>query len=275
MGHWTEIEPSEGPGLRLAAVGTSDSVATAELVTACLTEAGIAGDCVPIDIPLPEFRDCTQHLREVGFRGVLASGGHRVEAAMLAERYSVSRLSMGVANVLSFRGGIFAQNTEVTALSHLLQPIPAGKALVLGSGAGARSVTAALFEGGWSVRVWNRSPTKLRPLRTLFARYGNVELVYAPDPTDCKLIVNCTPLGAKAGECPPLEWKHVRPKTVFLDFVARRVATEFLRTARSRGLQGIDGRQIVVETMATSLEWLFGGTLPRTNMLGTVGLKGD
>jgi shikimate dehydrogenase len=273
MGDWKEIGPAAPPKSRIAVIATADSASMAALARVCLADANIEADCIELDIPVSESRSCIQHLKEQGLRGALVCGPHRVEAAQMAERFSMARLSMGVANVLSFKAGIFAQNTEITALSHLLRPMEPGRALILGSGAGARSVVAALYDANWSVRVWNRNPTKLRPLRSLFARYGNVELVYTPDPTDCRLVVNCTPLGSKVGECPPLDWNSVRPKTVFIDFVVRRVATDFLRTARSKGLQVIDGRQIVVESTASALEWLFDGTMPRGKMLELLGLK--
>lgn len=194
-----------------------------------------------------DFPDCIRHLRECNFVGAWINNPFKIQAGRLSEGFSVNRETMGLANVLDLRGGVTAYNTEINAINQLLKDLQPATALVLGCGQAARSSVMALYQLGWKVRVWNRSARKAQPFKTLFARYGQTQVLYEPDPTGCALVINATPLGARAGEQPPLLWKFVRPKTVFLDMVTRQVPTDFLRNAANRGLPIIDGRLVQAE----------------------------
>ena len=274
MGDWAALKRMEGNTLRFAVLATgAEPTQFADMIGAGLWASKISCEGHSIAVEVPDFEPCVRHLAEIGFRGVIVLGAHRVEAARLGAKFFLAANSMGVANALSLQGTqIYAQNTEITAITELIKDIEPTKALVLGSGAAARSVITALFEAGWKVRLWNRSALKARPMIPLFARYGKIEQVYQPDPAECRLVVNCTPLGAKAGECPPLEWGHVRPKTTFLDLVIRRVPTDFLRNAANRGLKAIDGRHVIVESGAEALDWWTGTKVDRAPMREIQGL---
>lgn len=274
MTDWTTVRSGDPSVLHFAILTQlADIDPLVDMMQVGLRAGEVACQGHGIQVEPTDFEPCIRSLTSAGFRGVLALSGHKVEAARLGERFFVAKNSVGVANALSFQGDrIYAQNTEVPAIGHLIKDLEPAKALVLGSGAAARSVVMALFEAGWRVRLWNRSAMKARPMLALFARFGKIELVYQPDPAECRLVVNCTPLGAKAGECPPLEWGHVRPKTVFLDMVNRRVPTEFLRNAANRGLRAIEAREVIVESGALALEWWTGKALDRIPMRESVGL---
>jgi shikimate dehydrogenase len=235
-------------------------------------EGGPKGEAVRLDTTAPEFEECIRHLSACGFRGVFVTNPFKVSAARMAERFFVVKHSLGVANTLLFEGGIYAQNTEVPALMESLKDVPPATALVLGAGSGARSVVMSLLELGWKVRVWNRSGMKARTILTLLRRHGQVDLVAEPDPIGCTLIVNATPLGRKIGEQPTVVWQHAKPKSVALDLVYRRVATEFLRSAAQRGFRCIDGRNLLVEQAALALQWWTTGPAPRDVMRKAAGL---
>ena len=273
-GDWLQIAPAKGEVA--IAVVASGSVPTAQVE---LLQRGFEAAAVParvegLDLNANEFDGCVRHLQRIGFRGVFAMGLHRASAGHIGEKFYMNKNSMGVANgLLLTNDRIFAQNTEIPSISTLISHLEPSKALVLGSGNAARSVLMALFDAGWKVKVWNRSALKVRPLQTLFARYGTIDLATQPDPTDCRLIVNCTPLGAKAGEEPPLLWRHVQPRTWFLDLVQRRVPTEFLRSASMRGLKTTDGREVAVEAAAEVIDWWLERRIDREAMRLSVGLR--
>lgn len=273
MTDWSQLSQVEQTELHFAVLTSSDQPDSyCTMLEAGLASAGVSAKGHGITVT-SDFEACVRHLASIGFRGALALDSTRVEAARMGEKFFLANHSMGVANALSFQAGrVLAQNTEVPSIASLISEVEPGKALVLGSGAAARSTIMALFELGWQVRLWNRSALKARPMIPLFARFGKIELIYQPDPAECRLVVNCTPLGAKAGQSPPLEWGHVRPKTVFMDLVVRRVPTDFLRTATSRGLAAIDGRNVIVESGAKALEWWTGKTIDRGAMRVAQGL---
>jgi shikimate dehydrogenase len=274
MATWHELARQEHTATRIAVVGHGvDMSAHVSMFEAALSSLDMPSQVVPLDVSKSEFEACVRHLEAVGFGGVAVLHPHKVDAARVAERFWVSKYALGVANALMLSGGIFAQNTEVEALVRVLNAMEPTTALVMGTGHAARSVVMALFSMNWKVRVWNRNALKSRPIQTLFKRFGEVELLPNPDPSGCKLVVNATPLGAKIGEQPPLQWQHVQPRTVCVDLVYRRVATEFIRNARLKGLTAVDGREILVEQAALSLEWWIGRAVPRVPMRAAVGLK--
>lgn len=268
--------PDDGDGaLRYAVIGFSASTSSVvPVLNAAFKALGAPARVEPLEMPEDEFEECVGHLVKIGFHGASIQNPYKVHAARIAERFWVVRHSLGVANALKFEGGVFAQNTEVPGVAQCLAKIPPGTALVLGAGQAARSVALALLDGGWRVRAWNRNAMKTRLLRTLMARYGEIELVTMPDPSGCTLVVNATPIGTKIGEQPPLKWEFVKRGTTFCDLVHRHLPTEFLRNASNRGLATIDGRELVVEQAAEAVEWWLGGTAPRAEMRNAIGLRG-
>ncbi|MBS1716437.1 MAG: hypothetical protein JSS72_01745 [Armatimonadetes bacterium] len=216
---------------------------------------GLGGRYFHFAVEQSDFHPLVEQLREWGFVGANVAEPYLVMAARLAPKLFVSRFSLGVANVLHFSDEIYAMNSEVHAFGTILSGVTPGRALILGSGRSAREAGLYLLDAGWKVRVWSQSLRRMKLLQSTLARYVPIEICAAPDPSDCSLVINCTNIGRKAGEKPPLEWRAVRPRTAFIDTVYRRVPTEFLREASLRGFRTVDGREVIVESLAAS--WHF------------------
>lgn len=272
MQPWQELRPSTS-ALRLAYVaGDVEADPVPMMLTLALREMDIPSEVSPCSVDPEEFESCIDHLRSIGVRGVVVGNPHKATAAKIAHKFYVAKLGLGVANALTLGTETYARNTEVTAFMGALEGLESGTALVMGSGRGARSVVLGLFEKGWQVRLWNRNAIHMRPFVTLFERYGQIEMLSQPDPSGCRLVVNATALGAKAGEQPPILWERARPKTVAIDLVYRNVATEFLRQAAQRGFKTVDGRWLVSEALAQALEWWTQREVPREPMHRAIGL---
>lgn len=270
---WHELAPDHQGRLRIAVVGAgADTTLIPGVLTAALKEMGLPSQVVSLEAEPEEFDGCINRLRDCGFKGVSVGNPHKPMAAKLASEFFLVKHSLGVANALTLGSRITAQNTEVPAFQHLIADYDPSTALVMGSGRAARSVVMGLFEAGWRVRLWNRNALRSRPFLTLFQRYGKIEMATQADPTGCAMIVNATPLGAAAGEQPPVKWTHARPHSLAVDLVFRGVATEFLRAAMQRGFKTMDGRELVVEQAALALEWWTGKKAPREPMRGAAGL---
>lgn len=231
---------------------------------------GLRVELVEVEPDATDFDEAVQSLRDAGLRAAAVGNPHKVLAARIGEKFFMARESVGVANAILFENEIYARNTEVTAFVNSISGFEPGKALVMGTGQVARSVCMGLFHTGWKVRSWNRNINKTRVLQTMFKRYGDIEAATMADPSGCRLVVNATPVGAKAGEQPPLQWNHVQPRTVVCDLVIRRVPTELLRAASLRGLNTIGGKQLMVEQAALAVEWWTGSEPPREAMLASL-----
>jgi len=273
---WTELKRDDTKGVRIAVVGGNlrESLLPG-MIRGGLEAAGVAHEVVPIQVDEHGFEACIEHLREIGFRGAAIASPHKVNAARMAEKFFLVRTALGVANGLSFEAnGIFAQNTESPAIISLLKHLEPSTAMMMGAGSGARSVAAALMDAGWKVRIWNRNGIRARMMQTTMERYGHLELIPHPEPIGCSLIVNATHLGQRAGEKPPVNWTRAVRGTTAMDLVYRRVPTEFLREASTRGFKTIDGRQLVAEKTALCLEWWLSRTdIPREPLQRAAGLR--
>lgn len=272
--HWSESGAGTEGRFRLAVLGEGTDV---ELNTDALRMGLRAvqreAEVQPLDCAPDEFKSCIEHLTAKGFNGVCVCNPFKAEAAKLATQFFIVKRAMGVANALKLGTYISAQNTEVEAFNAKIRDLKPGTGLVMGSGRAARSAVMSLFECGWRVKVWNRNVIRSKPFVIAFETYGKVELASSPDPAGCSLIVNATPIGVRAGEQPPVKWASATPRSTAIDFVYRRVATEFLRSAAARGFKTVDGRDLLVEQAAIALEWWVEQPVPREPMLEAVGLR--
>jgi shikimate dehydrogenase len=267
MARWEDLEPVPAGHLGIAVIGEGPESAMVPELQAAALEAMKRPACfTTVTTKVEELAEGLQKLQSLGYKGVNVGTPFKPAAARLAQHFYVVKHSLGTANALMLEGGIFAQNTEVTAFTKTLEGVEPGSALVLGSGHAARSVCMALLDLGWKVKVWSRSALKARPMMTLLQRYGTIELASTADPASCNLVVNATPLGLRPGELPPINMNHARRGTIVYDLVVRRVSTELIRAANLRGLKTVDGREMLIEQAAHALEWWAGAEVPRGAM---------
>lgn len=271
---WESVASNPNKGTRIAVIGGNlqDSLLPG-ILEAGFKSLGVSFEIVPLQVEAIQFPECMAHLRACGFRGAAIASPHKAQAARLAEQYFQNRFAMGVANAVSFEDrGVFGQNTECPAIVSLTRHLELGNAMVMGAGSGARSVVAALLDAGWKVRLWNRNGMRARMMQNTMTRFGKIDIIAHPEPTGCTLIVNATPLGARAGEKLPVDWMRAPRLTTAMDLVYRRVPTEMLRDAKVRGFATIDGRALVVEKVALSIEWWMETPVDRATMLKAAGL---
>jgi shikimate dehydrogenase len=272
--HWSEVTSGSAGTLRLAVLGEGPDVEmNTDAFRGALRSMKIEAQVTPLDCAPEEFRDCVDHLTSTGFKGASICNPFKAEAAKLAKQFYTVKHGMGVANAIRLGSDIYAQNTEVPAFTSKIRDLKPGMALVMGSGRAARSAVMSLFECGWRIKVWNRNLIRSRPFAIAFETYGKVELASQADPVGCSLVINATPIGAKAGEQPPVKWTAAGPRTTAIDFVFRGVATEFLRSAAQRGFKTVDGRELLVEQAALALEWWVYQDVPREAMYEAIGFR--
>jgi len=263
---WHELEPSDA--MQLAVVGDPVSQSLSPVMhQAALDHLGIPGSYHPLRVRLHEFEPCIAHLAAVGFTGVNVTIPHKVLAAQLAGKDSLANW-LSAANTLKFTGDrIEAVNTDLAGFLAPISGLPPGIALVLGAGGAAAAAVYGLTSNGWAVNVWNRSTERANALAQRF----DTSVVPEPNPAECSLVVNATPLGL-ADEMPPLVWGELSDRPTVYDMVYRLGLTPFLRKAASMGCATVDGREMLVEQGAASLEWWLGKPAPRGVMRKAVGL---
>jgi shikimate dehydrogenase len=261
---------------KLAAVGQPVSHSRSPVMhTAALEELGLAGEWSyeAIELSPDEFPHTVRRLPEDGFAGINVTVPHKVAALELATSASPSARAIGAANTLSFTGGeIAAENTDATGI---LAALPGGadgrRALVLGAGGSARAAVWALAGAGAGVWIVNRTPEKARAVA---AELGVGEALEPAevDVSAFDIVLNATTIGLDAAGSAPRERVGddpdrgladlkalgvdadcLRAGTVLVDLVYGTVETPLAAAARARGVEVVDGLEVLVRQGAESL----------------------
>jgi shikimate dehydrogenase len=208
------------------------------------------------------FAETVRALHGAGFRGANVTIPHKEAALALATTASDAAREIGAANTLTFADGgeIAAENTDAPGLIAALGGRPLGSALVLGAGGSARAAVWALQRAGADVAVWNRTPQRAEGLgaRVVSAAIG------------ADVLVNCTSVGLDRSSTPfkdlPLEADWLRNYTTVVDLVYRAGATMLIREAAHRGIDTVDGLEILVRQGALSFTLWTGRAAPLNAM---------
>lgn len=220
-------------------------------------------------VPLGEVALACTHLRHLGYQGINVTVPLK-EDALAASRLpdDFSRL-VGAANTLRL-GDMACTNTDGPGFIQTLQDLGiegGSRVLLLGAGGSARSIARALYEAGYRLCIYNRTPERAeRMVRELRIE---ADLCDA-DPRGASLIVNATSAGLLGGDLPVL-WDRAEPNAVAYDLVYKPEPTPFLQAASAHGLRTIDGKRLLVAQGALSFEWWLGIPAPREAMLASLG----
>ncbi|HVF79062.1 MAG TPA: shikimate dehydrogenase [Solirubrobacteraceae bacterium] len=210
----------------------------------------------------PVFADTVRALHGAGFRGANVTIPHKEAALALATSASDAAREIGAANTLTFEQGgeIVAENTDAPGLIAALGDRPLRSALVLGAGGSARAVVWALARAGTEVSIWNRTPQRAEGLG---ARV--VERAIAAD-----VLVNCTSVGLDRSSSPfkdlPLDADGLSEYATVVDLVYKAGGTMLISEASQRGIEIVDGLEILVRQGALSFTTWTGTAAPLDSM---------
>jgi shikimate dehydrogenase len=228
---------------------------------AALAAAGLQGWRYQLLPAAPElFGELVAALPGAGFRGANVTIPHKSAALALATAPTDRARAIGAANTLTFEPGgeVAADNTDAPALVAAL-PFPIGgrSALVLGAGGSARAaVWALLHDGAREVSVWNRTPARAQ---ALCEDLGGVPLPASPAATAlvADVLVNCTAVGLD-GSDPfdrlPVGADDLAGYGCVVDLVYTAAGTALGDAARQRGVEVVDGLELLVGQGALSFE---------------------
>jgi shikimate dehydrogenase len=157
-------------------------------------------------------------------------------------------------------------NTDVTGILAALDRLgAAGDAWhLLGTGGSARAVVGAAAERGACVAIRSRDPARARSFVDWAASIG----VASATPDECSVVINATPVGMSAADPLPIDPATLPANCRVLDLVYSGLGpTAWVTACAARGLQAIDGREVLLAQGAASWPlWLPGATAPREVM---------
>jgi len=166
-------------------------------------------------------------------------------------------------------GACVGDNTDVHGLVEALRQLKAPPApwLIAGTGGAARAAVIAAQTSGVPVAVTSRDQGRRLAFEGWVASQG-LDLV---PPTECRVLINSTPLGLKPGDPLPIAPDAAPEAEVALDMVYATGETEWVRTMRSRVRHAGDGRGMLVAQGTAAFErWFPGKVAPAEVMRAAV-----
>lgn len=232
-----------------------------------LKQLGIAGEYVRLPAAPGNFDAVIAQARKDGFAGVNVTVPHKEAAFALAERKTPSALQAGAANLLVFKDGIAADNTDTYGLVQSLKAVALGgkTAVLLGAGGAARGAVLALGQlGAAKIHILNRSAGKAQALASALQSSVSAKLVPGALQTwpqvagEAALLLNSTSAGMKGNDPLALDLSALPPNAVVCDIVYNPLQTQLLKDAAARGHQTIDGLGMLMHQAAPSFEAFYG-----------------
>lgn len=217
---------------------------------------GVDAVYAPCQVRDAEAPAAVQGLRALSVAGANVTVPHKVSVMRHLDRVTPQAQRVGAVNCIVNRNGVLeGHNTDIIGLQDAIAA--AGitnpmymNAVVIGAGGSARAAVCAL----WSCTIVNRSRARADALaREFHVSAGGMDAL-----AESKLVVNCTPVGTQSDEM-PFDPKTLRDRCTVVDFAYAGPTgeTALVRKARARGLQVIDGIEILVRQAIASLElWL-------------------
>jgi shikimate dehydrogenase len=218
---------------------------------------------------LPSF--IAQRRADPHWRGCNVTIPHKIAMLDLVDDPGDVRESIGAMNTVvretqgRGKGRVFGTNTDAAGFYAPISDLDLTGApvVVVGAGGAARAVLFALSRMNvGKVTILNRSPLKGAALLSRFGLTGEALPLTARLP-EAMLLVNTSALGMQGQ--PPLEIDllPLPPQAIVYDIVYSPLHTPLLDAAEARGLDTIDGLEMLVGQAAAAFELFFGQPAPR------------
>ncbi|MBR4308067.1 MAG: shikimate kinase [Oscillospiraceae bacterium] len=203
--------------------------------------------------------DLDAFLKQGDFRGLNVTIPYKKAVMSYCTELSETAKAMGCVNTLIRRedGSLYGHNTDCGGFALMLErmggPIPGAKALVLGTGGAAGTVTQVLCRGGMEVVQISRSGVD---------NYSNYDRH-----ADAKLLVNATPVGMYPNNGnSPVDLRKLPNLTVVLDLIYNPCRTQLLLDAEKLGIPREDGLSMLVAQAMEAAELFTGKKTPMEHL---------
>ena len=200
------------------------------------------------------------------WRGCNVTMPHKEAVLDLVDDPGNIRGTIGAMNTIVRQkdGSLIGTNTDAAGfyspLAEIdLEGIPVA---VVGAGGAARAVLFALARANVGhVTILNRSPLKAMGLLATFGLKGDVVALDAQLPP-VSLLVNSSSLGMKGQPPLDLDLSPLADDAIVYDLVYSPLQTGLLKAAEARGLDTVDGLDMLIGQAALAFELFFGASPP-------------
>ena len=247
---------------------------------AALHAAGLDYVYAALPVRADALASAVRGLCDAGIAGFNVTIPFKTEIIPLLDALSEdARRIQAVNTVVIEDGRMVGHNTDVVGfLAGFAErgiALTGKKAVLIGAGGAARAALWGLLRSGVSsVAIGVRSVEKGAALAADFAADGDVRAVSFDDTawiaacSDADLMVQTTPLGMTphTEEMPPVDATMIKPSAVVYDLIYTPAETRFLREARARGCETINGETMLVAQGAEAFH-LWTGVRPDMELM--------
>jgi shikimate dehydrogenase len=233
-----------------------------------LDALGIDGDYKRFHVPPEELADyLAGACGDADWRGCNITTPHKVAIMDLVGDPGGIRNTIGAMNTIirAENGSLIGTNTDAAGFWSPISALDLGDkpVVVIGAGGAARAGRFALSRvGAGPGTILNRTPLKAAGLLATFGLKGNVLPLGAPLPP-AALLVNASTLGMTGQPGLELDLSPLPDDAIVYDIVYAPLQTELLQAADDRGLETIDGLEMLIGQAALAFELFFDAEPPR------------
>lgn len=202
-------------------------------------------DCVYENFDIPTIEEFPNILKNnPDLKGLNVTIPYKESIISYLDTLSEKASKIGAVNVIRFtkKGNLKGYNSDWYGFKKTLEPLLQPhhkKALILGTGGGAKAVAFALEQMGIFYTYVSRETTKntidySRVNTTTFDNYH--------------IIINCTPVGTSPNikEFPPIPYEFFSDKHIAFDLIYNPEETLFLKKAKKKGAITKNGYEMLV-----------------------------
>ena len=234
-----------------------------------LSEFGVDGYYVPLDIDPKNFEKHIRSLPQLGFVGANVTIPYKEKILKIADKISDRAAIIGSANTLTFLsdGKIYADNTDGYGFIQNIKSkykdwsAKDGMSVVFGAGGASRAILAALIEDGANeIVLANRTRSRADQLRSDFgAKIKVVDWMKVQNYlNDASNLINTTSLGMVGNADLPIPLDKLKKNTLVTDIVYTPLITPLLAYASKNGCRTVDGLGMLIYQAIPGFDRWFG-----------------
>ena len=228
--------------IKLGLIGTPIAHSLSpEIHQGFMTAAGIAGSYDLFEMSTLPKEGLKAFMQHHGLIGLNITIPFKEEVFKVLDSIDDVAKTIGVVNtVVLEKDRLVGYNTDVYGIQKSLMSLgcPPCKALVFGSGGAAKAASKVLTDRGFEALILSRSNADV-----------SYEGLSEATAADCKLWVNCTPVGT-AGIDPhllPLPYAVLSEEFAIFDLVYKPNPTPLMKEGLQRGARVLGGEKMLIE----------------------------
>jgi shikimate dehydrogenase len=248
-------------------------VESPQRLTRTFGERGFNGICVPVQVPADDLDAVMAGLAaSQNVDGILVTMPHKFTAFARCATSSERARRLGVVSVIrrnpdgTWHGDMLDGLAFVKAQKdHGAQPDDARALLVGAGGAGSAIAIELLHAGVRELVIHDADESRAAKLLDLLSDVGDGRAIAGPpDPTECDLVFNASPMGMEDDDPLPVNAALFNPSMFVGDVIAGHGVTPLLQAALAAGCKTANGDHMVEAAQDLMVEFMMQKTDTRS-----------